>query len=148
MGRGADRYEDYEDRVRSRPNPRGTRPRTKDRPAHEDAVDGRLVGIDRGRYAVLVADRAVTAMKARELARKGIVVGDDVALVGDVSGSADALAHERCKLLVIAKDDFDDLLFLNKDLAYEVLWSSVRMLTSRLRETNEKLTFLSVSGKF
>ena len=30
MGRGADRYEDYEDRVRSRPNPRGTRPRTKD----------------------------------------------------------------------------------------------------------------------
>lgn len=93
MGRGADRYEDYEDRVRSRPNPRGSRPRTKDRPAHEDAVDGRVVGIDRGRYAVLVADRAVTAMKARELARKGIVVGDDVALVGDVSGSADALAR-------------------------------------------------------
>jgi CRP-like cAMP-binding protein len=51
-------------------------------------------------------------------------------------------------LLVISKDDFDDLLFLHKDLAYEVLWSSVRMLTSRLRETNDKLTFLSTSGKF
>ena len=36
----------------------------------------------------------------------------------------------------------------HKDLAYEVLWSVVRMLTQRLRETNDKLTFLSVTGKF
>jgi CRP/FNR family cyclic AMP-dependent transcriptional regulator len=46
------------------------------------------------------------------------------------------------------KDAFEDLLFLHKDLAYEVLWSVVRMLTQRLRETNDKLTFLSVTGKF
>jgi hypothetical protein len=37
---------------------------------------------------------------------------------------------------------------LHKDLAYEVLWSIVRMLVGRLRETTEKLTFLSISGKF
>ena len=43
---------------------------------------------------------------------------------------------------------FDDLLFLHKDLAYEVLWSIVRMLVGRLRETTEKLTFLSISSKF
>lgn len=48
----------------------------------------------------------------------------------------------------IPKDGFEDLLFLQKDLAYEVLWNIVRMLTSRLRETSEKLTFLSISGKF
>jgi hypothetical protein len=29
-----------------------------------------------------------------------------------------------------------------------VLWSIVRMLVGRLRETTEKLTFLSISGKF
>jgi len=52
------------------------------------------------------------------------------------------------RLLVIPKDSFDDLLFLHKDLAYEVLWSCVRMLSTRLRETNDKLTFLSTSGKF
>jgi CRP/FNR family cyclic AMP-dependent transcriptional regulator len=49
---------------------------------------------------------------------------------------------------VITKDAFDDLLFLHKDLAYEVLWSCVRMLAVRLRETNDKLTFLSSSGRF
>jgi hypothetical protein len=37
---------------------------------------------------------------------------------------------------------------MDKDLAYEVMWSVVRMLVGRLRETNDKLTFLSISGKF
>jgi hypothetical protein len=36
---------------------------------------------------------------------------------------------------------------MHKDLAYEVLWSVVRMLTQRLRETNDKLTFLTVTGQ-
>lgn len=77
----------------------------------------------------------------------GEVFGE-MALLDETSRSADARAHERCRLLVIAKDSFDDLLFLHKDLAYEVLWSCVRMLSMRLRETNDKLTFLSTSGKF
>lgn len=77
----------------------------------------------------------------------GDVFGE-MALLDDASRSADALAHERCHLLVIKKDDFDDLLFFHKDLAYEVLWSSIRMLSARLRETNDKLTFLTMSGKF
>jgi ribosome biogenesis GTPase len=38
-------------------------------------------------------ERTLTAMKARELGRKGIVVGDEVELVGDTSGSPDALAR-------------------------------------------------------
>lgn len=72
----------------------------------------------------------------------------EMALLDESPRSADAKAHERCRLLVITKDAFDDLLFLHKDLAYEVLWSCVRMLSSRLRETNDKLTFLSTSGRF
>ena len=62
--------------------------------------------------------------------------------------SADARVHERCRLLTISKDSFDDLLFMDKELAYEVLWATVRMLAGRLRETTDKLTFLSISGKF
>lgn len=77
----------------------------------------------------------------------GEVFGE-MALLDESPRSAGALAHERCRVLVIAKDAFDDLLFLHKDLAYEVLWSCVRMLASRLRETNDKLTFLSMSGRF
>ena len=77
----------------------------------------------------------------------GQVFGE-MSLIDDSPRSADARVHERCRLIAIPKDGFDDLLFLHKDLAYEVLWNIVRMLTSRLRETNEKLTFLSISGKF
>ncbi|WP_373280829.1 GTPase RsgA, partial [Mycobacterium celatum] len=38
-------------------------------------------------------DRRVTAMRARELGRTPIVVGDDVDLVGDLSGRPDTLAR-------------------------------------------------------
>jgi len=77
----------------------------------------------------------------------GEVFGE-MSLLDESTRSAGALAHEKCKLLVITKDAFDDLLFLHKDLAYEVLWACVRMLASRLRETNDKLTFLSTTGRF
>ena len=77
----------------------------------------------------------------------GEVFGE-MALLDESPRSADAKAHERCRVLVITKDAFDDLLFLHKDLAYEVLWSCIRTLASRLRETNDKLTFLSTSGRF
>lgn len=77
----------------------------------------------------------------------GQVFGE-MSLLDDSARSADARVHERCRVLALTKDAFEELLFLHKDLAYEVLWNVVRMLSARLRETNEKLTFLSVSGKF
>jgi len=82
--------------VRIRPNPRGSRPRTKDRPAHEDAIAGFVTGVDRGRFTVIVhggGDHVVVAMKARELGRKSVVVGDEVAMVGDTTGGPDSLAR-------------------------------------------------------
>jgi ribosome biogenesis GTPase len=100
MSRKASDYDESD--VRVRPSRRGSRPRSKDRPAHEDAVPGFVIGVDRGRYTVVIPrgsgrkaapERLVTAMKARELGRKGIVVGDDVDLVGDTSGNPDGLAR-------------------------------------------------------
>jgi ribosome biogenesis GTPase / thiamine phosphate phosphatase len=81
-----------EDDVRVRPG-RGSRPRTRRRPAHEDAVGGLVLAVDRGRYTCLVDERLVTAMRARELGRKSVVVGDRVRLVGEVSGRPDTLAR-------------------------------------------------------
>ena len=81
-----------EDDVRVRPS-KGSRPRTKDRPRHEDAAPGVVVAVDRGRYTTHVDGRQVTAMKARELGRGRVVVGDRVAIVGDVSGLPDELAR-------------------------------------------------------
>ena len=77
----------------------------------------------------------------------GEVFGE-MSLIDEAPRSADARVHEGCRLLVITKEDFDDLLFLHKDLAYEVLWNCVRILSTRLRETNDKLTFLTTSGRF
>ena len=72
----------------------------------------------------------------------------EMSLLDESPRSADARVHERCRALVITKESFDYLLFLHKDLAYEVLWNCVRILSVRLRETNEKVTFLTSSGKF
>jgi len=77
----------------------------------------------------------------------GQVFGE-MALLDESPRSADAHVHQSCRLLTIAKDGFDDLLFIDKDLAYEVLWSTVRLLVRRLRETTAKLTFLSATNKF
>ncbi|NML55618.1 ribosome small subunit-dependent GTPase A [Streptomyces sp. R302] len=82
-----------EDDIRQRPNRKGTRPRTSIRPKHEDAVEGMVLTVDRGRLTCLVEDRTVMAMKARELGRKAAVVGDRVSLVGDLTGEKDTLAR-------------------------------------------------------
>jgi len=72
----------------------------------------------------------------------------EMALIDDFPRSADAIAHERCRLFIISKDHLADLLFVDRDLAYDLLWTFVRTLASRLRETNDKMTFLAVSSKF
>lgn len=93
--------------------------------------------------------REVSGMGEEALAvlATGEVFGE-LSLLDESTRSADAYAHERCRLIVMTKDAFDELLFLHKDLAYEVLWACVRLLAARLRETNDKLTFLSTSGRF
>ena len=101
-----------EDDIRQRPNRKGNRPRTNIRPKHEDAVEGMVLTVDRGRLTCLVDDRVVMAMKARELGRKAAVVGDRVSLVGDLSGEKDTLARivrigDRSSVLRRTADDDD-----------------------------------------
>ena len=79
--------------------------------------------------------------------REGDYFGE-MALVDDAPRSADARVHERCKLLFIQKDAMQHLMFLHKDLAYEILWNVVRTLSARIRESNEKMVFLAASSKF
>ncbi|MDN3297977.1 ribosome small subunit-dependent GTPase A [Streptomyces ficellus] len=101
-----------EDDIRSRPNRKGNRPRTNIRPKHEDAAEGMVLTVDRGRLTCLVDGRTVMAMKARELGRKAAVVGDRVSLVGDLSGAKDTLARivriePRATVLRRTADDDD-----------------------------------------
>ena len=113
MGRRGWRDLDESD-VRVRPG-RGTRPRSKQRPEHRDAQDAMVVAVDRGRWTcALDGDpaRLVTAMRARELGRTPVVVGDTVGLVGDTSGRPDTLARivrvaDRRSVLRRTADDND-----------------------------------------
>ncbi|MEU1626285.1 ribosome small subunit-dependent GTPase A [Streptomyces sp. NPDC020096] len=101
-----------EEDVRVRPGRKGSRPRTRIRPKHEDAAEGFVLTVDRGRITCLIGDRQITAMKARELGRKGIAVGDRVDIVGDLSGDKDTLARivrvqQRSSVLRRTADDDD-----------------------------------------
>lgn len=73
----------------------------------------------------------------------------EMALIDESPRSADAITNTNVVLGVISRATFEDLLFTNKDLAYDLLWTFVRTLSSRLRETNEKMrAFLVLAGKF
>ena len=101
----------------SRPSKRGSRPRTKTRPEHEDAVSGLVTGVDRGRYTLLLDEdqpdeHVISAMKARELTRQRVVCGDRVDVVGDTTGEEGSLARivritERTTVLRRTADDTD-----------------------------------------
>lgn len=104
------RREYDESDVRIRPS-RRTKPRTKDRPTHEDAITAFVITVDRGRTTCVLPDGTViSAMKARELGPKSVVVGDRVRVVGDTSGSEGSLSRivgieERKSVLVRTVDD-------------------------------------------
>ncbi|MFK0241081.1 ribosome small subunit-dependent GTPase A [Microbacterium sp. NPDC090281] len=115
-----DDFEDFdESSIRTRPNPKANRPRTKRRPAHEDAQVGRVLGVDRGRYSVLLdedtpEERMITTTRARELRRMPIVTGDQARVVGDTSGDEGTLARiigivDRTSLLRRSADDTDQV---------------------------------------
>lgn len=109
---GSRRYFDESD-VRVRPG-KSSRPRTKDRPTHANAEVGMVVSKDRGRWGVVLdgAEQAIVCMRARELGRTNIVVGDRVAVVGDTSGRPGSLARivrleDRTSVLRRTADDTD-----------------------------------------
>ncbi len=115
-----DDFEEYdESSIRARPNPKANRPRTKRRPAHEDAQIGRVLGVDRGRYSVLLGEgtdeeHTITTARARELRRTPIVTGDQARVVGDTSGDDGTLGRivgivERTSLLRRSADDTDQV---------------------------------------
>jgi len=111
-------YGEYDEAdIRSRPNPKANKPRTKIRPEYKDAIAGRVFSVDRGRYGVWVdentpQERQLIATKSRDLGKYSVVTGDWVDLVGDRSGDEGSLARiirvqERSTLLRRSADDTD-----------------------------------------
>lgn len=60
--------------------------------------------------------------------------------------STDAISNGGTRCLTITRSDFELLLDFNRDIAYKVLWACVRLLSGRLRSTNDSLrSFLAMS---
>ena len=60
--------------------------------------------------------------------------------------STHAISNGGTTTLTIGRADFEMLLDFNRELAYKVLWSCVRLLSTRLRSTNDSLrSFLAMS---
>lgn len=112
-----DEQEFDEASIRVRPNPKGNKPRTKTRPGHENALTGRILSVDRGRYTVMLdenlpTERRITAARASELRKQAVVTGDRVDIVGDTSGAEGSLSRivrirPRTTLLRRSADDTD-----------------------------------------
>jgi len=113
---------------------------------HGDESDGLYLIVE----GCIRISRSVSGMGEEALAilKPGMYFGEMSIVDDDVPRSADAIAHEESRLLKLPKDDLRDLMFVDRELAYELLWRFVRTLSSRLRDSNDRLLMLTVSSKF
>jgi len=100
--------------VRIRPNPKGNKPRTKNRPSYTDAPIGMVIQVDKGRYTIILDGKEIIGTLGKELRKEGVAVGDRVALAGDTSETVGALARivrvePRTTLLRRSADDTDQV---------------------------------------
>lgn len=83
--------------------------------------------------------------EALTVLKKGACFGE-MSVFDRSERSTDAIANTACILLTISRSDFEIMLDFNRDIAYKILWSVVRLLSQRLRITNDNLrSFLAMS---
>ena len=113
---------------------------------HGDEGDGLYLVLD----GAIRISRNMSGMGEEALAvlRPGQHFGEMSLIDDDVPRSADALCHENARLIKLPKFDLRDLMFVDRELAYELLWRFVRGLSGRLRDSNDRLMMLTASSKF
>lgn len=83
--------------------------------------------------------------EALTVLKKGACFGE-MSVFDRSERSTDAIANKDCTLITITRSDFEIMLDFNREIAYKILWSVVRMLSQRLRVTNDNLrSFLAMS---
>jgi CRP/FNR family transcriptional regulator, cyclic AMP receptor protein len=83
--------------------------------------------------------------EALAVLKKGALFGE-MSVFDRSERSTHAIANGGCTLLTVSRADFEMLLDLNREMAYKVLWACVRLLSVRLRSTNDSLrSFLAMS---
>jgi CRP-like cAMP-binding protein len=106
----------------------------------------RLFIIEKGEVRI---SRQIPGVGEEALAvlKRGACFGE-MSVLDPSSRSTDAIAHTRCTLLTITREDFRHLLDSDRELGYKVLWAVVHLLCVRLRSTNEAMRSLMVMAMF
>ncbi len=111
---------------------------------HEGEPGNRLFIISKGEVRI---SRQVpgSGEEALSVLKAGACFGE-MAVFERCHRSTDAIANTDCTLVTITRPDFEMLLDFNRDLGYKILWSVVKLLSHRLRITNDNLrSFLAMS---
>jgi CRP/FNR family cyclic AMP-dependent transcriptional regulator len=102
-------------------------------------------------YLIIEGDVRISSVvpgggeEALAVLKPGAVFGE-MSVFDRSERSSDAISHGGTKVLTISRSDFELLLDFNRDIAYKVLWSCTRLLSGRLRATNDSLrSFLAMS---
>lgn len=83
--------------------------------------------------------------EALAVLKAGALFGD-MAVFDRSERSTDAFSNGGTTVLTISRTDFEMVLDFNRDLSHKVLWAVVRLLSSRLRSTDDALrSFLAMS---
>jgi CRP-like cAMP-binding protein len=112
----------------------------------EGDVGDRLFIIEKGEVRISrkvpgAGEEAITVL------RRGACFGE-MSVLDSSERSMDAIAHSRCSLVTISREDFRELLEADPRLANKILWSTVLLLCERLRMANEALRSLMVMAMF
>ena len=79
---------------------------------------------------------------------RGSCFGEMSLIDGRSTRSASAVANADCEVARLDRQDFLELMGRDKDFAIEMLWGFVRVLSNRLSNSNDKVTFLAMSSMF
>mgnify|MGYP006201461051 CR=1 FL=1 len=110
----------------------------------EGEVGNRLYLIVEGEVRIS-RDVPGSGEEALAILKPGAMFGE-MAVFDRSERSTDAISNGGTKVITIARSDFELLLDFNREVAHKVLWAMVRMLSARLRSTNDSLrTFLAMS---
>lgn len=111
----------------------------------EGAIGDKFYMIQKGEVRISKIIQGI-GEEALVVLKEGAYFGE-MALIDEAPRSATAICNTNVVLLVIDKEDFEKLLHENHDIATKLLWTFVRTLSVRLRETNEKIKgFFAMTG--
>ncbi len=78
-----------------------------------------------------------------------VTIGESIGEMGIIDGepfSASAIASEDSIVLLITREDFEDIVNQHRDLGNKLLWKLSKILTARLRHTTKRMAAL-LTGK-